>query len=99
MLAGEQPSLTDRSSQFVHRSVEVRVVAGGVAREQPADNVMKIVGPYAVETPAAVFPVFDHRRQIAMVLGVHEHGTRRSAARGIEDLPYDPAVVVLDQRM
>ena len=54
------------------RALEVGVVAVVVAGHHAADDVVKVVGPDAVEIPAAERRILHHRGQVPVVFGVDD---------------------------
>src|SRR5438128_1439624 len=69
ILAAEEPAPIDRCYEILDRATVIAVVALAIARQQPAQLMMEIVGPEAVQAPAALVRGFHHVRQVAVVLG------------------------------
>ena len=97
VLTGEEPALLNRPCELVGRSGEVCVIAVRVAREMAPHDVMEIVGPDRVESPAAEADRFDERGEVPVILGVDHDRPRRGAAHDVGDLRDDVYGAVVDE--
>src|SRR5216684_7507752 len=73
MLTAIEPSLANGGRQVRHRAREIPVIAFVVPGQASPDLMMKVVRPDGVEFPAALGLRFDHRVEVAMVLGDDQH--------------------------
>src|SRR5262249_22605894 len=74
-LPAEEPAVVDGRNQVGNGAPEIAVVALAVAGQQAPYLVVKVVGPDAIEAPAAVGHGPDDVSKVAMILGYQMDGS------------------------
>jgi hypothetical protein len=72
LLSAEQPAVRERLRQLATVALKVSVVTLALAGHQDAHDMMEVVCPHAVESPAASVSRPEHHRFVPFVLGDDE---------------------------
>src|SRR4051794_37470596 len=97
MLPGIQPAERQRGREFIRRAREIAEVAMGVASQCTPDHVVKVVGPDAVEIPAAARAREHERVEIPTIFRVDEDLAIHGAAYGSGQLRHEWCLTAVDE--